>query len=134
MTGRRITDDLDTLQGVLPPHITDKLTEINRPDDLIEVILDIGRVPTARYVDNEVDLSEKEVAWEDIEHVVERVGDFDTDNRAGLERTLHRISAIRNRHNRIVGLTCRVGRAVYGTIDIIQDLINGGESLLLLGR
>ena len=134
MTGKRITDDLDTLRGVLPPHITDKLVEIDRPDDLLEVILDIGRVPTARYVDDEVTLSEKEVDWEDIEYVVERIGDFDADNRAGIERTLHRISAIRNRHGTIVGLTCRVGRAVYGTIDIIQDLINSGESLLLLGR
>ena len=134
MTGKRITDDLDTLRGVLPPHITDKLVEINRPDDLLEVILDIGRVPTARYIDNEVTLSDKEVDWEDIEYVVERIGDFDADNRAGIERTLHRISASRNRHGTIVGLTCRVGRAVYGTIDIIQDLINSGESLLLLGR
>ena len=134
MTTTRITDDLDTLQGVLPPHVSDKLTEISRPDDLLEIILDIGRVPTARYVDGEIILSDKEVAWEDIDHVVERIGDFDADNRAGIERSLHRISAIRNRHNRIVGLTCRVGRAVYGTIDIIQDLINSGESLMLLGR
>ncbi len=134
MTTRRITDNLDTLQGVLPPHISDKLTEISRPDDLLEIILDIGRVPTARYVDGEITLSDKEIAWEDIDYVVERIGDFDADNRAGIERTLHRISAIRNRHSRIVGLTCRVGRAVYGTIDIIQDLINSGESLLLLGR
>ena len=134
MTTRRITDDLDTLQGVLPPRVSDKLTEISRPDDLLEIILDIGRVPTARYIDGEIILSDKEVAWEDIDHVVERIGDFDADNRAGIERSLHRISAIRNRHNRIVGLTCRVGRAVYGTIDIIEDLINSGESLLLLGR
>ena len=134
MTTRRITDNLDTLQGVLPPHVSDKLTEISRPDDLLEIILDIGRVPTARYVDGEIILSDKEVVWEHIDYVVERTGDFDADNRAGIERSLHRISAIRNRHNRIVGLTCRVGRAVYGTIDIIEDLINGGESLLLLGR
>ena len=134
MTGRRITDNLDTLLGVLPPQVTDKLNEISRPDDLLEVILDIGRVPTARYVDQEIILSDKEVAWEDIDYAVERIGEFDADNRAGIERTLHRISAIRNRHDRIVGLTCRVGRAVYGTIDIIQDLINSGESLLLLGR
>ncbi len=134
MTGKRITDDLDTLRSVLPPHITEQLIEINRPDELLEVILDIGRVPTARYIDDEVTLSDKEVDWEDLDYVVERIGDFDADNRAGIERTLHRISAIRNRHGRIVGLTCRVGRAVFGTIDIIQDLINSGESLLLLGR
>ncbi len=134
MTSRRITDDLDALRGVLPPRITDKIKEINQPDDLLEVILDIGRVPTARYVREEVTLSNREVTWEDIDYVVERVGDFDADNRAGIERTLHRISAIRNRHGRVVGLTCRVGRAVYGTIDIIQDLINSGKSLLLVGR
>jgi stage III sporulation protein SpoIIIAA len=134
MTGRRITDDLDALRAVLPPPVTSKLTEINRPDDLLEVILDIGRIPTARYVDGEVPLSPDEVDWPEIEYVVERIGEFDADNRAGLERTLHRISAIRNRHRQIVGLTCRVGRAVYGTIEIIQDLIESGSSLLLLGR
>jgi len=134
MTGKRITDNLDALQGVLPLHISDKLTEINQPDDLLEVILDIGRVPTARYVKEEVNLSDKEVTWDDIDAVVDRIGEFDADNRGGIERTLHRISAIRNRHDRIVGLTCRVGRAVYGTIDIIQDLISNGKSLLLLGR
>jgi stage III sporulation protein SpoIIIAA len=134
MTGRRITDDLDALRAVLPPPVTSKLTEINRPDDLLEIILDIGRIPTARYVDGEVPLSPDEVDWPEIEYVVERIGEFDADNRAGLERTLHRISAIRNRHRRIVGLTCRVGRAVYGTIEIIQDLVESGSSLLLLGR
>jgi stage III sporulation protein SpoIIIAA len=134
MTGKRITDDLDALRGVLPPQITEELAEINRPDDLLEVILDIGRIPTARYMDEELALDEREVAWEDIDYVVERIGEFDADNRGGIERTLHRISAIRNRHSRIVGLTCRVGRAVYGTIDIIQDLINSGKGLLLLGR
>ena len=134
MTGRRITDDLDALRAVLPPPVTSKLTEINRPDDLLEIILDIGRIPTARFVDGEVPLSPDEVDWPEIEYVVERIGEFDADNRAGIERTLHRISAIRNRRGRIVGLTCRVGRAVYGTIEIIQDLIESGKSLLLLGR
>ena len=134
MTGHRITDDLDALLDILPTPITKKLSEINRPDDLLEVILDIGRVSTARYLDGEFTLSEKEVTWEDIDLVVEQVGDFDADNRAGIERTLHRISAIRNRHGRVVGLTCRIGRAVYGTIDIIQDLVSSGNGLLLLGR
>ena len=134
MTSRRITDDLDAMLGVLPPDITHRLTEINRQDDLLEVILDLGRVPTARFVDSEVGLSEREVLRADLEYVVSRIGEFDADNRAGMERTLHRISAIRNRHERIVGLTCRVGRAVYGTIDIIQDIITSGKSVLLLGR
>ena len=134
MNGRRITDDLDTLLGVLPPDITKKLTQIARQDDLLEVILDLGRVPTARYVDGETTLDEREITRDDIDYVVARIGEFDADNRAGMERTLHRISAIRNRHGRIVGLTCRVGRAVYGTIDIIEDIITSAKSVLLLGR
>ncbi len=134
MTSRHITDNLDALLGVLPPRVTAKLNEINRADDLLEVILDIGRVPTARFTDKEVILSEIEVNREDIDDVVSRIGEFDADNRAGIERTLHRISAIRNRHNHIVGLTCRVGRAVFGTIDIISDLLSDGQSILLLGR
>ncbi len=131
---QHITDNLDVLLSVLPPEIVQRLTEIDRFDELLEVILDIGRVPTARYVDSEPMLLEREVSRDDIEFVVARIGEFDADNRAGIERTLHRISAIRNRHGRIVGLTCRVGRAVYGTIDIIQDIITGGKSVLLLGR
>src|SRR5512136_1604559 len=134
MTRKRITDNLDVLLNVLPPHVARQLTSINRSDDLLEVIMDLGRIPTARYVDREETLSQVEVAHPDIDYVVERIGAFDTDNRAGMERTLHRIAAIRNRRGDIVGLTCRVGRAVYGTTDIIQDLIEGGKSLLLLGR
>src|SRR5512136_1238032 len=134
MTRTRITDNLDVLLNVLPPKVASQLTIINRSDDLLEVILDLGRMPTARYVDREETLSQVEVNHEDINYVVERISAFDTDNRAGMERTLHRIAAIRNRRGEIVGLTCRVGRAVYGTTDIIQDLIEGGKSLLLLGR
>jgi stage III sporulation protein SpoIIIAA len=134
MTQRRITDDLQALLGVLPPLIAQSVTGANDSDNLLEVILDLGRVPTARFVDREVALSEIEVSHVDIDYVVDRIGEFDADNRAGLERTLHRISAIRNRRGHIVGLTCRVGRAVYGTTDIIQDLIESGKSLLILGR
>ncbi len=134
MTRKRITDNLDVLLNVLPPQVAQQLNLINRSDDLLEVILDLGRVPTARYVDREEALSEVEVSHADIGYVVERISAFDTDNRAGMERTLHRIAAIRNRRGDIVGLTCRVGRAVYGTTDIIQDLIESGKSLLLLGR
>ena len=134
MTQLRITDNLDAMLSVLPAPVVHKLGEMNRSDDLLEVILDLGRVPTARYVDGEYVLSEIEVTHTDLEYVVERIGEFDADNRAGLERTLHRISAIRNRRGHIVGLTCRVGRAVYGTTDIIKDLIESGKSLLLLGR
>ncbi len=134
MSQRRITDDLQALLGVLPAGITKSVLDADDSDNLLEVILDLGRLPTARFVDREVVLSTIEVSRVDIDFVVERIGDFDADNRAGLERTLHRIAAIRNRRGHIVGLTCRVGRAVYGTTDIIKDLIESGKSLLLLGR
>lgn len=130
----RITDDLEVMLAVLPPHIQTALRQIRRGDELIEVILDLGRVPTARYTDGEIVLSDTEVAHAEIDHVVARIGEFDADNRAGIPRTLHRISAIRNRRGHIVGLTCRVGRAVYGTIDIIQDIIESGKNIILLGK
>jgi stage III sporulation protein SpoIIIAA len=90
-------------------------------------------VPTARYIDGEFVLDPGEVDEDTIDFVAHRVGAFDDDNRAGIERTLHRISAIRNRRGDIVGLTCRIGRAVYGTIDILQDIIEAGNNVLLLG-
>jgi stage III sporulation protein SpoIIIAA len=134
MSHKRITDNLDALLGILPTELSSKLTEIDRADELLEIILDIGRPPTARYLDQEIVLREQEVDWDDLESIVSGIGVFDADNRGGIERTLHRISAIRNRHGRIVGLTCRVGRAVFGTIDIVEDLISNGKSILLLGR
>ena len=96
-------------------------------------MLDLGRRPAARYINEEIELSEQEVTRLDLEAVAASIGSFDADNRAGMERTLHRISAIRNRRGEIVGLTCRVGRAVYGTIDIIKDLIESGQSILMMG-
>jgi stage III sporulation protein SpoIIIAA len=134
MTRRQITDDLQALLEVIPPLIKQGLSQINDNENLLEVIMDLGRLPTARLVDREISLTEVEISHIELEYVVERIGDFDADNRAGLERTLHRIAAIRNRRGHIVGLTCRVGRAVYGTTDIVQDLIESGKSLLLLGR
>jgi stage III sporulation protein SpoIIIAA len=130
----KITDDLDALLDVLPANIRHAVEEANHSDYLLEVILDLGRVPTARFVENEIVLSNTELTRAELDHVVERVGDFDADNRSGIERTLHRISAIRNRRGHIVGLTLRVGRAVYGTVDIIQDIIESGKSVLILGR
>ncbi len=129
-----ITDDLDTMLSVLPEDTRSALQRIGRRDELLEVILDLGRVPTARYTDGEVMLRDTEVTQEEIRHIVDRVGEFDADNRAGIVRTLHRIAAIRNRKGDVIGLTCRVGRAVYGTIAIIQDIIESGKSTLLLGR
>jgi stage III sporulation protein SpoIIIAA len=134
MTQRRITDDLNVLLGVLPQQIADAVVEANNSDALLEVVLDLGRRPMARFVSGDIFLSAEEISREEIDFVVARIGEFDADNRAGLERTLHRISAIRNRRGHIVGLTCRVGRAVYGTIDIIQDLVESGRSVLILGK
>ncbi len=131
---KQITDDLEALLNTLPAEVVRALRATENTDNLLEVILDLGRVPTARFVDGEIELSEKEVTRAEIDHVVEQLGDIDADNRAGLERTLHRISAIRNRRGDIVGLTCRVGRAVYGTAKIIEDIIASGKSILLLGR
>ncbi len=130
---QRITDNIDVLKRVLPPHINQALDDYGETNDLLEVVLDLGRVPTARFVNGEINLSEDEVTTDDLDMIVNAVGDFDADNRAGMERTLHRISAIRNRRGEIVGLTCRVGRAVYGTIDIIEELIESGQNVLLVG-
>lgn len=130
---RRITDNIDELKRVLPYHINAAIDRIGSTDDLLEIVLDLGRVPTARYVDREFVLAEDEVTREDLDAIISNIGDFDADNRAGMERTLHRISAIRNRRGVVVGLTCRVGRAVYGTIEIIQDLVESGQSILMLG-
>ena len=129
-----IVDDLDLLMSVLPRPIQEWVKGLGAPQDLLEVVMDFGRAPQARFRDHEEVLKGREVTEDDIEAVVSRLGSFGDDNRAGIERTLHRISCLRNRAGRIVGLTCRVGRAVYGTIRIIQDLVTSGRSVLLLGR
>lgn len=130
---KRITDDLDALLDRLPPHIAKPIREREDRSELLEVVMDLGRLPEARYADHEGTLSDKEVTAEDIGYMVSRIADFGDDNRAGIARTLHRISAIRNRKGDIVGLTCRVGRAVYGTIGLIEDLVESGKSILLMG-
>jgi stage III sporulation protein SpoIIIAA len=129
-----ITDDLDALIDVLPAHIASTLRRRPNNFELLEIVMDLGRPPEARYPGEEVILSEAEISQEDIDALVSRIGEFTADNRAGIERTLHRISCIRNRKGQIVGLTCRVGRAVFGTIRIIEDLVRTGKSILLLGR
>lgn len=129
-----ISDDLDALLEILPPHIRQQLYQ--QPDfkDLLEVVLDLGRPPEARFPDREIVLDQDEIKEADIEYITSHVSSFGEDNRAGIERTLHRISAIRNRKGKVVGLTCRVGRAVFGTIKMIEDLVLTGKSILLLGR
>ncbi len=129
-----VTSNIDLLLDTLPPHIRHPVDIDPRRDDLVEIVLDLGRLPEARYRNSEEILSDMEISRQDLEYVVSRIGQFGEDNRAGIPRTLHRISAIRNRASAVIGLTCRVGRAVFGTIDILQDLIIEGQSILLLGR
>ncbi len=129
-----ITDNLDLLLGVLPPATQRQVEAQPDLDTLLEVVLDLGREPEARLPGRAVRLSEAFVTREDMQYVTSRVGAFGKDNRAGIERTLHRISAIRNRVGEIIGLTLRVGRAVFGTVDIVRDVIQAGQSVLLVGR
>jgi len=134
MAQQVITDNLELLLAVLPPHLKARLESLEGLQELLEIVLDLGREPEARFPGQAVYLDVPPVTEQDIEYVVERVGDFGEDNRAGIPATLHRISAIRNRRGDVVGLTLRVGRSVYGTIDIIRDTVETGKSILLLGR
>ncbi|MFL5800979.1 MAG: R3H domain-containing nucleic acid-binding protein [Roseiflexaceae bacterium] len=132
---RDITSNIDLLLDTLPPHIQQALEAgPDDKEDLLEIIMDLGRLPEARYRGHERFLSDREIVQDDIDYAIHRIGLFGEDNRAGIPRTLHRISAIRNRAGKAIGLTCRVGRAVFGTITIIRDLIESGKSMLLLGK
>ena len=126
--------ELDLVLNVLPPGVAGVLRDRDDLDQLLEVVLDLGRLPEARFVSGDAELNDEPVTTADLENVIERIGDFGDDNRAGIERTLHRISAIRNRRGQVIGITCRVGRAVFGTIKIIEDLAFSGKNILLLGR
>jgi stage III sporulation protein SpoIIIAA len=132
----QVTDNLDKLLTIFPDSIRTKLEEHLQQDSdrLIEVVMDLGRLPEARFTDSVSYLRDEPVTQAEIQHCIQRVGMFSTDNRAGIERTLHRISAIRNRTGDIIGLTCRIGRAIFGTIVMIRDLVETGQSILLLGR
>ncbi len=126
--------ELNRLLDIFPLQIRQALVRLPDLTDVIEVVLDLGRPPEARYVGDFVFLSDHLVTQEDLEQVIARLSPFGADNRAGIEQTLHRISAIRNRSGKVVGLTARVGRAVFGTIDIILDVVRTGKSICLLGR
>jgi stage III sporulation protein SpoIIIAA len=119
---------------VLPPTIRQWLEEQPDLEELLEVVLDLGRMPEARFMHRTIRLENTQVEEYDLKYVADRIGEFGKDNRAGIPRTLHRISALRNRQGRIIGLTCRVGRAIYGTIDIIHDIVASGKNILLLGK
>lgn len=133
-TRMQVTDDLDKLLEILPEPIHTRLAQHPKKDTLVEVVLDLGRRPEARFPGKAEYLSETPVSQSDLNDCIAKVGDFGGDNRAGIERTLHRISAIRNRRGDIIGLTCRVGRAIFGTIGMIRDLVESGKSILMLGR
>ncbi len=126
-------DDTMLLVATLPAKLQSALHQLPM-DTLIEVVMDLGRLPEARYPEKVAQLSDRPVSQDDLAHVTALVGEFGGDNRAGIERTLHRISAIRNRKGQIVGLTLRVGRAVFGSIELLRDLIETGQSILILGR
>nr|YP_009369924.1 conserved hypothetical plastid protein [Boldia erythrosiphon]ARO90612.1 conserved hypothetical plastid protein [Boldia erythrosiphon] len=129
-----IADDLDKLLDILPNFVRFPLEHHAHKNDLIEVVMDLGRRPEARFPSNPEYLSHKTIDWNDLDYSIKRVGNFGGDNRAGIERTLHRISSVRNRKGHIIGLTCRVGRAVFGTINVIRDLLEVHQSILLLGK
>ncbi|MBV8246005.1 MAG: single-stranded DNA-binding protein, partial [Candidatus Eremiobacteraeota bacterium] len=121
--------ELAQLLDIFPLPIRQALVRLQNLDRVIEVVLDLGRPPEARFENDFVYLSETPVTHEDIAHVSSRLSPFGGDNRAGIEQTLHRVSAIRNSQGKIIGLTCRVGRAVFGTIDIVLDVIRSGKSI-----
>ena len=128
-----LAHDVDPLLLVLPPSLRRTLERHPDIEDLLEVVLDLGRQPEARFPHDTIWIGEQLVRREDLDYTIERVGRFTTDNRAGIERSLHRISAMRNRIGDVIGLTCRVGRAVIGTLEIVRDVIESGESILLVG-
>lgn len=132
--GAETEEERRALYAALPPAVRRAVEAAAPQDELLEIVLDLGRKPEARFAGRDVDLSEEVVSRADLDHVTQRVGDFGDDNRAGVERTLHRISAIRNRRGEVVGVTCRVGRAVHGSARVIEDFALSGKSILLVGR
>ena len=128
------SDELEALLRGLPPDVAQRIRSLDGLDGLLEIVMDLGRLPEARFAGREESLRRHEVTAEDIAYVISHIGQFGGDNRAGIERTLHRISALRNRAGKVVGLTLRVGRAVYGTVEILRDIVESGKSMLFLGR
>jgi stage III sporulation protein SpoIIIAA len=129
-----VNDDLEKLIENLPLFLQEQLNNHPRKDQLIEIVLDLGRRPEARFTTGPEYLSRKVISWQDIDYMTKRISKFSNENRAGIERTLHRISCIRNRQFLINGLTCRVGRAVFGTISVVRDLLESEKSILILGK
>ncbi|MBE7713827.1 MAG: single-stranded DNA-binding protein [Cyanobacteria bacterium SIG26] len=134
MSNLQFQNDLDRLVEILPARIKQYVACANM-DDVIEIVIDIGRPPEIRHADGKIEyLGEENIVYEDIEYITSRVQEFTSDNRSGIPGTLHRISAIRNRQGKVVGLTCRIGRVVTGTISCIKDICLQNKSILFLGR
>src|SRR3989339_687066 len=134
MIDKKHQEEISKLLDVLPPLIKIYLENHANINSLIEVVLDLGKHPEARFSGEfPFYFQDKVITQEDINFVTGKISHFTSDNRAGIERTLHRISAIKNRMGRVVGLTCRVGRAIYGTNDIIRDIIESEKNILFLG-
>ena len=129
-----VNDDLDKLIETIPFFLQEHLNNHAKRDKLVEIVLDLGRRPEARFINGTEYLSQKLISWQDIDYITKQISKFSDENRAGIERTLHRISCIRNRQFLINGLTCRVGRAVFGTISVIRDLLESEKSILILGK
>ena len=129
-----INDDLEKLIENLPFFLQEQIHQHNNKEQLIEIVLDLGRRPEARFTTGPQYLSQKIISWQDLDYTTKRITKFSNENRAGIERTLHRISCIRNRQFLINGLTCRVGRAVFGIISVIRDLLESEKSILILGK
>ena len=129
-----LADDLDQLLEIVPDFIQKSLKTHPKREHLIEVVLDIGRRPEARFAGGTEYLSYRIIIWQDLDHIIKRLGKFSGDNRAGIEKMLHRISSLRNRQGNVIGLTCRIGRADFGTVSVIRDLLQSKKSILLLGK
>ena len=129
-----LADDLNQLLDILPEFISTPIKQHPKQEQLIEIVLDIGRRPEARFSNGSSYLSYRTIVWQDLDYILKRLGKFSGDNRAGIEKTLHRISSLRNRQGSVIGLTCRIGRAFFGTVSIIRDLLENKKSVLLLGK
>ena len=129
-----LADDLNQLLNVLPKFVREPIEQHPNREQLIEIVLDIGRRPEARFANSTSYLSYRTIVWQDLDYILKRLGKFSGDNRAGIEKTLHRISSLRNRKGSVIGLTCRIGRAIFGTVSIVRDILEQKKSVLLLGR
>ena len=127
-------NDLDRLLEILPAKVRQQIT-YEQMEDVIEIVLDIGRTPEIRHANVKIEyIGSDFVTEDDINFITSNIQEFTSDNRSGIPGTLHRISAIRNRQGKVIGLTCRIGRVVTGTIACIKDFCMMGKSILFLGR